>query len=166
MQANTRLFIRPYQTYHSLKNACMPYVQRAVDIRSVKMVTRQPPRIDVPMQNTLSTGMNPTKATILGSTRQLTEFTPMISRASICSVTLIVPISEAMFEPTFPARIRQRMELENSSNTMSRVARPTEQAGISGFDVLSFIWIVHTAPMNTEMTMTSGMESTPSFVTS
>ena len=50
----------------------------------------------------------------------------MISSASICSVTRIVPISEAIFEPTLPARIRQRIELENSSSTISRVANPTE----------------------------------------
>ena len=42
---------------------------------------------------------------ILGSTMKLAEFNPMISRASICSVTLMVPISEAMLLPTFPARI-------------------------------------------------------------
>ena len=55
----------------------------------------------------------------------MAEFTPIISRASICSVTRIVPISEAMFDPTLPARMRHRMELENSRSTMSRVARPT-----------------------------------------
>ena len=33
---------------------------------------------------------------ILGSTRKFKELTPIISKASICSVTLIVPISEAI----------------------------------------------------------------------
>ncbi len=32
----------------------------------------------------------------------------------------------AMFDPTLPARIRHRIELLNSSNMISRVARPTE----------------------------------------
>ena len=45
----------------------------------------------------------------------------MMSRASICCVTRIVPISEAMFDPTFPARIRHIIELENSSSMISRV---------------------------------------------
>ena len=41
--------------------------------------------------------------------------------ASICSVTRIVPISEAMLLPTFPARISAMMELENSRRMISRV---------------------------------------------
>ena len=45
----------------------------------------------------------------------------MISRASICCVTRMVPSSEAMFEPTFPDRIRHMMLLENSSSMISRV---------------------------------------------
>ena len=44
-----------------------------------------------------------------------------MSRASICWVTRIVPISEAMLEPTLPARIRHMMLDENSSNMISRV---------------------------------------------
>ncbi len=81
---------------------------------------------EVPMHMITRKGMNRTKAMIFGNTRKLDELTPMISRASICSVTRIVPISDAMLDPTFPARIRQRIELENSRSTMSRVARPTE----------------------------------------
>ena len=49
------------------------------------------------------------------------EFTPIISKASICCVTRIVPSSEAMFDPTLPARIRHMIELENSSSRISRV---------------------------------------------
>ena len=45
----------------------------------------------------------------------------MISMASICSVTRMVPISEAMLLPTFPARMRAMMELENSNKIISRV---------------------------------------------
>ena len=47
--------------------------------------------------------------------------TPMISSASICCVTRIVPSSEAMFDPTFPARMRHMMLEENSSSMISRV---------------------------------------------
>ena len=46
---------------------------------------------------------------------------PMMSRASICCVTRMVPISEAMFDPTFPAKIRHMMLLENSNSMISRV---------------------------------------------
>lgn len=82
--------------------------------------------MDVPIQRATKTGIKRMKPINLGSTRKLQELTPMISSASICSVTRIVPISEAIFEPTLPARIRQRIELENSSSTISRVANPTE----------------------------------------
>ena len=46
----------------------------------------------------------------------------MISSASICSVMRIVPISEAMFEPTLPARISATTVDENSSSIDSRAA--------------------------------------------
>ena len=52
---------------------------------------------------------------ILGRMRYEAEFTPMISRASICSVMRIVPISDAMFDPTLPGedqRYDRRRELE------------------------------------------------------
>ena len=50
------------------------------------------------------------------------ELTPMISRASICSVMRMVPISDAMFEPTLPARISATTVDENSRVIVSRVA--------------------------------------------
>ena len=47
----------------------------------------------------------------------------MISSASICSVIRIVPISEAMFDPTLPARISAttagRIPLKTASTTGS-----------------------------------------------
>lgn len=46
---------------------------------------------------------------------------PMMSKASICCVTRMVPSSDAMFEPTFPARMRHMMEEENSRSIISRV---------------------------------------------
>ena len=46
----------------------------------------------------------------------------MISRASICSVMRIVPISEAMLEPTRPARMSATTVELNSSIIVSRVA--------------------------------------------
>ena len=61
------------------------------------------------------------KAIILGRIRYPAELTPMISNASICWVTRMVPISEAILEPTFPARIKHMMEEENSNNMISRV---------------------------------------------
>ena len=65
------------------------------------------------------------KAKILGMARKLALLIPMMSRASICSVARIVPISLAMLEPILPDRIRHRMVDENSSKMISRVVRPT-----------------------------------------
>jgi hypothetical protein len=59
-------------------------------------------------------GKKNTAATTFGSTKKDKEFTPIISKASICSVTRIVPISEDTFEPTLPARIKEIMVGENS----------------------------------------------------
>lgn len=45
----------------------------------------------------------------------------MMSNASICCVMRIVPSSDAMLEPTFPASIRHIIDDENSSSMISRV---------------------------------------------
>ena len=58
-------------------------------------------------------------AIILGSTRKEAEFIPIISKASICSVTLIVPISEAMLDPIFPAKIKEIKVGANSKTILS-----------------------------------------------
>ena len=89
-----------------------------------------------------------------------------MSIASICSVTLIVPISEAMLEPTLPARINARIDDENSSKRISREAYPTVYAGMNGEVMLSSIWITITAPINTDIIKTKGIESTPNLLIS
>ena len=105
------------------------------------------------MLHTIPSGRHPGSA----------ELMPMISMASICSVTRIVPISEAMLEPTLPARISDIIVQENSSMTISRVASPVAYAGIIGDSMLIFIWMQITAPMKIEMIVTKGIESTPSL---
>ena len=71
-----------------------------------------------------SIGKKITVATIFGKMRYDAEFTPISSRASICSVIRIVPISEAILEPTLPARISATTVDENSSTITSRVEYP------------------------------------------
>ena len=66
-------------------------------------------------------GLKNTQAIILGRIKKFAELIPITSNASICSVTRIVPISEAMLLPTFPARIKHMMEEENSNKIISRV---------------------------------------------
>ena len=67
-------------------------------------------------------GKKSTAATIFGRMRYEAELMPMISSASICSVMRMVPISEAMVDPTLPARISATTVEENSRIMVSRVA--------------------------------------------
>ncbi len=73
------------------------------------------------MLKTTRNGVIVIRPAILGNTRNEAELTPIISSASICWVTRIVPISEAMLLPTLPARMRHMMLLENSSSSISLV---------------------------------------------
>ena len=73
------------------------------------------------MEKTESTGMKAMKPTILGRIRKFAELTPMISIASICSVTRMVPSSEATLEPTLPDKMRHITVEENSRIMISRV---------------------------------------------
>ena len=85
----------------------------------------------------------------------------MISSASICSVIRIVPISEAMFDPTLPARISATTVELNSSSIDSRAAYPIRYFGMKGDSRFRAIWIVMTAPINTEMIATMPIEFSP-----
>ena len=94
------------------------------------------------------------------------EFIPIISRASICSETRIVPISEAMLEPTFPAKIKAIIVGENSSTRDSLVANPIKYFGIKGLLNCKPVCIVTTAPINNEIIDTIVKEFTPNFTIS
>ncbi|MPN06749.1 hypothetical protein SDC9_154005 [bioreactor metagenome] len=91
----------------------------------------------------------------------MAELTPIISNASICSVIRIVPISEAMLEPTLPARIRHMMVDENSSRMISRETAPTVNRGNIGESMFNPICNTITAPMKKEIITTIQMEFTP-----
>jgi hypothetical protein len=73
----------------------------------------------------------------------------------------MVPSSEAMFEPTLPARIRHMILLENSNSSISLVVYPDTHRGIHGLWMFSFIWIHITAPMKKDINSTIPMELTP-----
>ena len=78
----------------------------------------------------------------------------MTSNASICSVTLIVPILEVMYEPTFPASIMEQNVGANSKTTDCLVAKPTRYFGIKGLLMFKAVWIVITPPTKNEMNAT------------
>src|SRR5574344_540500 len=85
----------------------------------------------------------------------------MMSRASICSEIFMDPISEAILDPTLPARITHITEEENSSSRQSRTASPVTYLGSSGLLMFDFVWMVMAAPMKMEMMMSMRMESMP-----
>ena len=115
------------------------------------------------MLNITSTGIKSIIPVIFGMIRKLAELIPIISMASICSVTRMVPISEAMLLPTFPARIKHMIDDENSSRMISRVVYPMVNLGISGEVMFSEICMAITVPIKTEMMTTIQIESTPSL---
>src|SRR5690554_7633218 len=103
-----------------------------------------------PIEQIIRNGKKNTAAMTLGSTRKEREFTPIISKASICSVTLMVPISEAIFEPTLPAKIKEIIVGENSRIVLERVIQPIVYLGNSGLSILDAVCNEITAPIKTE----------------
>jgi hypothetical protein len=95
----------------------------------VRIPAIYPPQIPKTILKAMSKGLNIRLAIILGKIRKLGELTPMISKASICSVTLMVPMLDAIYEPTFPARI-EIMVGENSNMSTALVAKPTKTMGM------------------------------------
>ena len=88
------------------------------------------------MLRTISAGKKRTVAIIFGKIKNDAEFIPIISSASICSVTLIEPISDAMFDPTLPARIKASIVGQNSRINDSLVAYPIKYFGYKGLSKL------------------------------
>src|SRR5512133_482942 len=91
--------------------------------------TVQPPAIPIVIDIRVRRGLKNSIATIFGRVRYEAELIPIISRASICSVTLMVPISDAILDPTFPASIRAATDDENSRMMESLQPRPIRYVG-------------------------------------
>ena len=71
------------------------------------------------------------QATILGITKKETGSKDKVSRASICSLTRIVPNSAAIVAPTLPVIPNPVIIGPNSNKTASPTIPPTYQVGIS-----------------------------------
>ena len=149
--------------YHCWNSYCNPTIRSSGVIIPVNLPIAKAPAVPAAMLKITSIGIMDIRAVILGSMRKLAEFTPMISSASICCVTRMVPISDVMLEPTFPARIRHMIDDENSRIRISRVEYPTTILGIQGLSMFSFSWMHMTAPIKNDMSSTMGIEFTPSW---
>ena len=66
----------------------------------------------------------------------------MTSKASICSVTRIVPMLDVINEPTFPAITIEINVGANSNKIDCLVAKPTRYLGINGLSMFNAVCIV------------------------
>ena len=102
----------------------IPVIYDGGGIIWVASTTIHPPSSPRARLRSIRRGLRTVAASTFGSTRKPAEFTPIISMASICSVMRMLPISEAMFEPIFPARIRAIMVEQNSRMRLSLTMYP------------------------------------------
>lgn len=84
----------------------MPYLKTPI---------RYPPNMPIKSVNMVSTGSMIRAAQSLGTAKYLIGFTAKVCKASICSVTFIVPISAAVEEPIRPATM---MAVRTGPNSM------------------------------------------------
>ena len=141
----------------------MPYSYSPTESVLEENAAKYPPLIPQNILKITNTGIKIINPVIFGRIRKFAEFTPIISNASICSVTRIVPISEAILDPTFPAKINDIIEDENSSRIVSLVTYPIVNLGISGELIFNDIWIAITKPINNDIIITIQRVSTPSL---
>ena len=120
----------------------------------VATTTTHPPTSPSPRLISIRSGLSTVALTSFGSTRKPAEFTPIMSMASICSVMRMLPSSEDMFEPIFPARMSATIVEQNSRMRLSRTMYPTYILSMNGFSRFDAVWMTRTPPMNTEITPT------------
>ena len=73
----------------------------------------------------------------------------------------IVPISEATFDPTFPARINDIIVGENSKIVLDLVIYPIVYSGNRGESILDAVCRAITPPINVDIRATIGIELIP-----
>ncbi len=110
----------------------------------------------------VSTGSMTNAAISRGTTRYATGSYARVSRASICSVTRIVPISAVMRAPTRPVSTRPVSSGPSSRMIDCREIRPTTES-CTPPNSWYLVWNAVTAPMNAATIAASGSESTPMF---
>ncbi|MCY1452676.1 hypothetical protein D9M71_696140 [compost metagenome] len=104
-------------------------------------------------------------ASILGKIKYPGALIPMISKASICSVTRIEPICEEIDEPTLPIRTKAEIVGPNSKILESRLIEPIIEFGIRSETNWKAICIVITAPIKVEIITISPRDPRPiSFI--
>lgn len=125
------------------------------------MTVRKPPRMAKKILKIISNGFTIMEATTLGNIIYEAGLIPITSKASICSVTRILPTSAVMREPRLPTSSKLIM-VGQSSMTMDVLdTKPTVHAGIQLLSIWSAVWVVITLPMDMETMQTMSMEPMP-----
>ena len=93
---------------------------------------KRPPKIPNTIDKITNNGMVSKQAAIFGIIKYDLVLMPIISNASICSLTLILPNSLAILLPTTPANTIQTTVGANSNITVSRTICAMVVRGISG----------------------------------
>ena len=95
-----------------------------------------------------------------GTIRYCTGSVPSEVKASICSVTRIVPSSAAMALPTRPVTMRAVSTGESSRVKESATTLPTKFSAWNRAKPL-YVWSAMTMPVKRVVRNTTGIESTP-----
>lgn len=90
----------------------------------------------------------------------------MTSKASICSVTLMVPMLEVMYEPTLPAKMIDIKVGANSRIIDLFVAKPIKYLGIHGLSTFKAVCIATTPPTKNDIKATIPIDLRPNSSTS
>ncbi len=107
-----------------------------------------------------SSGNMRTPAMTLGTTRYLTGLTAIVTRASICSVTRMVPSSVAMALPALPVTMRPVSTGPSSLAMLRATVGPTRLSAPNLFRALK-LWRARTMPVNEPVRITTKRLWTP-----
>ena len=124
-------------TRHKMVKILFVAKNKISSCNSIEIPPIQPPKIPIKILSMTRIGKKSIDAIIFGKTKKYdAEFIPIISKASICSDILMLPISDAIFDPTLPAKISAIIVGENSNMSASRVTKPIRYFGINGSSIL------------------------------
>ena len=129
MNPNTDALMRPDMMSSPSKklNVLLRYV--ALLKSNLLIATRYPPMMPIISPIATNMGRDSVAANTRGTVRYFIGFVDKVVKASICSVTFIVPISAAMLADTLPATIRPPRTGPNSRTIpMATIEGTTDSA--------------------------------------
>ena len=132
IKANTTVLSKAKITLKGTNPYWIPSMKSCPVTAPVVILAMYPPSTPKNIDRITKNGLIITDAIIFGAIKKAAELTHMISSASTCSVTFMVPISDAIFDPTFPANIKLIIVGEKAKIIESLVATPSAYDGTQG----------------------------------